>query len=174
MFWMLRKISSWRTLVLLLVAYAAVFTALVSGSDATSGVVILDLRFAYSVETVYQVLAGLGESGRIAYRTNALTWDILYPIVYSLTFAVVLTLLIGTNEHNNSLRWWTIVPFWIALADLIENLCIAKLVSDYPLHNNIVATLVSWTTPLKWSLAALVIGCIIVLSTQRLVARIRS
>ena len=168
---MLTALSSWRTLVVLLVAYVVVFIALISGADATADVLILDLRFNYDVATVYHVLTGLGEAGRADYRTNALTLDILYPIIYSLTFSVVLTLLIDTEKLRSKLRLWVIAPFGIALADLVENLCIAKLVSDYPKHNEVVATLVSWATPVKWSIAVLVLASIVMLGIYRLVIR---
>ena len=51
----------------------------------------IDLLFFYTPEKVYSMVASYGEAGRVFYRTHELTIDIIYPIVYTLLFAFLIT-----------------------------------------------------------------------------------
>lgn len=169
--WLVRH-SSIRLLLGLSAAYVVVFGLLIAGSDSSSGIVILDLRFNYDVATVYQVLEGLGEEGRRSYRLNALTLDVVYPLVYSLTFAVLLVLLIPLDRARHPLGFIALAPFSIAIFDLIENACIAALVTSYPSRIEWLAELVSWATPVKWTVAGLVLATIAWFGLRRLWLRL--
>ena len=59
-----------------------------AGSGGTGPI---DLQLFYTPEKVYSMVESYGEAGRASYRAFELTGDIIYPIVYTLLFSLVIT-----------------------------------------------------------------------------------
>jgi hypothetical protein len=115
----------------------------------------IDLQFFYPPEKVYSMIASYGDAGRAAYRNFELTGDIIYPIVYTLFFSLLITWLFQRGfASNNKLQKLNLVPFGAWLFDLFENVSIVAMLSLYPATTTIVAWLATIFTMIKWSFAA--------------------
>ncbi len=116
---------------------------------------ILDLKFSYSFKESYKLFDDLGFVGRKAYLKSALFIDNTYAVVYSLTYAIIIFMLL---KNNKLLKYKALVilPIFIGLFDFFENFSIASMLYNYPLQMKNTAFCSSIFTSLKWSFAALV------------------
>jgi len=159
-------------LVLVFFALDALFNVVImSGVQArleaaSGGVGPIDLQFFYTPEKAYSMVAAYGAAGRAMYRTFELTGDILYPIVYTLFFSLVLTWLLQRGfAANSQIQRLNVVPFGAWLFDLLENVGIVTMLSIYPATPALIAWLTAICTLIKWSF----IGATIVLTLASLV-----
>jgi hypothetical protein len=114
----------------------------------------LDLRFFTPPAAMFEMIDAYGEYNRIFYRNFELTGDILYPIVYTLFFSLLITWLFQRGFASTSnLQKWNVLPFGMWLFDLLENLGIVMLLAVYPSTPVIVAVLTTLITMVKWVFA---------------------
>jgi hypothetical protein len=139
-------------LVLFLILFLVVFP-MVSAQLAlfSGGLHMLDMETGYSPEQAYQMIAAYGEQGRALYITSALTADILYPLDYSLLFALlIVTTFLEAFPGGRMLRHLSLVPFATAVFDLLENAGIVAMLALYPQQIPFLARAASFFTTLKW------------------------
>lgn len=130
---------------------------------ASGGIGPIDLQFFYTPEQVYAMVAAYGEAGRATYRLFELTGDILYPIVYTLFFSLLLTWLLQRGlPATNKLQRLNVVPFGAWVFDLLENICIVTMLSLYPATPAVVAWPATIFTMIKWSFAGASIVLVLV------------
>lgn len=114
----------------------------------------IDLQFFYTPEKAYSMIASYGDTGRAIYRTFELTGDIIYPIVYTLFFSLLITWLFQRGfAANSKLQKLNVVPFGGWLFDLLENVCIVAMLSLYPSTPTAIAGLATIFTIIKWCFA---------------------
>jgi hypothetical protein len=131
---------------------------------ASGGVGPIDLMLFYTPEQVYSMVEAYGTAGRAAYRTFELTGDILYPIVYTLFFSLLLTWLFQRGFAPDSpVQRWNVLPLATWLFDLLENLGIVAMLSVYPSTPGWLAWTATLFTLLKW-LSVAAIGLLLLLS----------
>lgn len=124
-----------------------------AGSGGTGPI---DLLFFYTPEQVYKMVESYGETGRTSYRLFELTGDIIYPIVYTLFFALAITWLFQRGFPSNStMHQYNAVPFGAWLFDLFENLSIVAMLSVFPSTPAALAWMATVFTMLKWLFVAL-------------------
>lgn len=147
-------------LVLVLFALDFLFVAVIlPGTQArmeanSGGTGPIDLQFFYTPEKVYSMIASYGDATRAMYRTFELTGDIVYPVVYTLFFSLLITWLFQRGFAANSrLQKLNVVPFGAWLFDLLENLGIVTMLSLYPATPAVIAWLATIFTVIKWSFA---------------------
>ncbi|MBI5942763.1 MAG: hypothetical protein HY864_00200 [Chloroflexi bacterium] len=143
-------------LVLILFLLDAVFMGYVMPSIGTtmnsSGPI--DLLFFYTPQTAYEMVAAYGEQVREAYRITELTVDIIYPIVYTLFFSLLITWLFQRGfPAESKMQRLNVVSFGAWLFDLFENLGIVTMLSVYPSTPALVAWLTTIFTMVKWTFA---------------------
>jgi hypothetical protein len=150
--------SGW--LVLLFFAGEMLFNAVILPSQqakieaASGGIGPIDLQIFYTPEKVYSMVAAYGETGRADYRTFELTGDIVYPIIYTLFFALLITWLFRRGFAANSpLQKLNVVPVGGWLFDLLENLSIVTMLSIYPSTPSALAWIAAIFTLVKWLFA---------------------
>jgi len=165
---MLRKYANgW--LVLLFFAGEAFFNVVIlpnrqakmeAGSGGTRPI---DLQLFYTPEKVYSMVASYGEAGRASYRTFELTGDIIYPVVYTLFFALLITWLFQRGLASDSqMQKLSVVPLGGWLFDLFENLGIVAMLSVYPSTPAALAWAAATVTLVKWLFAAATIVLILI------------
>lgn len=144
-------------LVLLLLAGFMAFNALIlPGQEArirsaSGGTGPIDLQLFYTPDEVYSMVASYGEEGRAAYRTFELTGDILYPVIYTLFFALAITWLFQRGFPSTSgMHKYNVVPFGAWLFDLFENLGIVAMLSVHPSTPALLAWVTAVFTLVKW------------------------
>lgn len=130
---------------------------------ASGGVGPIDLQLFYTPEKVYSMVAAYGEAGRASYRTFELTGDIIYPIVYTLFFALLVTWLFQRGfSRDNRMQSLNVVPLGAWLFDLLENLGIVSMLSIYPSTPAVLAWITAIFTLVKWLFAGATIILILI------------
>jgi hypothetical protein len=175
---MLKKISGrfnewakgWLVFVLLLLDFffMGFIMPLISGllKDGTGAQQPMDLRFFSTPEKLYLLAGSYGEYGRAFYRSVELSVDIIYPIVYTLAFGLLISWLFQRGFKSDSkMQNLNIVPVGAWLFDLLENLGIVTLLSIFPGQSIAVAWLTIIFTMIKWifagaSMLLIVIGLV--------------
>jgi hypothetical protein len=130
---------------------------------ASGGTGPIDLQFFYTPEKVYSMVAAYGEAGRADYRLFELTGDIIYPIIYTLFFALLITWLFQRGFTPDSpMQKWNVLPLGGWLFDLLENLGIATMLSVYPSTPAGLAWITALFTLVKWLFAGVTIVLILI------------
>ncbi len=114
----------------------------------------LDLHLMYTPSEAVSILDGFGENGRALYRNIELSVDIIYPIIYTVAFGLLISWLFARLISETNWFWRAnLLPVGALLFDLFENTSIAILINGYPNPPLFVATLASIFTPIKWFFA---------------------
>lgn len=131
-----------------------------AGSGGTGPI---DLQLFYTPEKVYGVIASYSAEVRTSYRTFELTGDIIYPIVYTLFFSLLITWLFQRGfAPNSAIQKYNVVPFGGWLFDLLENLGIVTMLSVFPAIPAALAWLSAISTLFKWLFAGATIILILI------------
>jgi len=134
----------------------------------------LDTFFAYTPEQAKMVLACFGPL-LAKYRLIELTLDLVYPVVYSLFFSMVLTALARNSPRLlNLLQYLLLFPIFAWFFDLLENASISVLIAQYPDFPPILAQIASLSTSLKWICVGLNVLIIIGLGLYRAVWAVKN
>lgn len=122
---------------------------------ASGGMGPIDLQLFYTPGKVYSMVAAYGEAGRASYRIVELTADIIYPIVYTLFFALLITWLFQRGfAKDNRMQKLNVIPLGAWLFDLLENIGIVSMLSLYPSTPAGLAWITVLFTLVKWLFAA--------------------
>jgi hypothetical protein len=114
-----------------------------------------DMSFYYSVDDLYQMAEAYGEEGRIAYIRARFTFDLIWPIVYTVFLAAGISWLSRKAFEVESL-WQraNLVPILAALFDFLENVSTSLVMIRYPSGTPIVDVLAVLSTMAKWVLVS--------------------
>ena len=124
------------------------------GSDAKPAN-LLDLQFFYTPAQAHEMLASFG-SNLLLYRNFELTADIIYPIVYTLFYSLLITRLLQKGfPASHKIQRLNIMPFGAWLFDLLENIGIVTMIWLFPSAPDALAWATTFFTMAKWSFAAL-------------------
>jgi len=130
---------------------------------ASGGTGPIDLQIFYTPEKVYGMVASYGEAGRADYRTFELTGDLLYPIVYTLFFALLITWLFQRGFAAGSpMQRLNVIPLGAWLFDLLENIGIVSMLSVYPSTPAALAWVAAVFTLVKWLFSGATIVLILI------------
>jgi len=110
-----------------------------------------DQSFFYAPANLYRMAEAYGVEGRQAYVRARFTFDLAFPLVYTLFLATAISWLFGRAFAPHSL-WQraNLVPLWGALFDFAENASAAAVMARYPLRTPVLDVLATAFTPLKW------------------------
>ena len=169
----LYKVSSGKNVLISLVIFLA-FTTLVlpgqsRGATEFSGEAgTPDLTFFYTPDELYEMADAYGEAGRRAYIQARFTFDLAWPVVYTL---FLVTAMSWTFQRAVSPGSWVqilnLIPLFGALLDYLENISTSVVMWRYPQLTTAVDWLASASTPLKWinisaAFVLLIVGVLIV------------
>ncbi len=144
-------------LMLILLGLVVVFNVLIMPQLAGGQEVVpIDLQFAYTPEQAYELIDSYTEETRATYAIGEMTFDVAYPIVYTLFMSITLMLL---YPNKWEIAW---LPYVVFTADMLENTGIIIMLKNYPSHLNTVAWMTSGFSTAKWSLVMLVLVMILV------------
>ena len=146
------KFSNRYTLLILAVVYGVFASVIMPKSiEDAQGDGPLDLLFSYSPETAFTHVASYGEKGRADYIWFSQIVDTAYPIVYTLLFMVVISLLATKLwPARKGLQGLALVPLFAFVFDLCENQNIVSMLKSWPETNDKAAQMASLFTSLKW------------------------
>lgn len=109
-----------------------------------------DTSLFYSADDLYQLAETYGQSGRAAYIKLRWTFDLIWPLVYTLflvLWIIKLSSFLGPDKFS---RFLFILPIIAMVFDFLENLGATIIMFRYPLESGIIANLTPIMTFLKW------------------------
>ena len=107
---------------------------------------LLDMRFHYSSEIVKQTFEQISEGGRIAYQ-KYLMLDFIFIVCFLVTM-ITITDAVLVSPHVKTILY--IVCGLRALFDVFENILLLRMLGQYPVFNETLATICSWITTFKF------------------------
>jgi hypothetical protein len=110
-----------------------------------------DTSFFYAPADLYRMAEAYGEPGRQAYIRARFTFDLVWPLVYTLFLATAISWLFGRAFAPDS-RWQraNLAPLLGALCDVLENLSTSLVMLRYPAQTAVADLLAPVSTALKW------------------------
>jgi hypothetical protein len=110
-----------------------------------------DLSLFYSPNDLYQMAEQYGSAGRVAYVHARFSFDLVFPIVYTLFLATAISWILGIiTPEASPWRMLNLVPILGILFDFLENITASIVISRYPALSPISANLAPIFTFLKW------------------------
>lgn len=150
----LNKISSVPLLIIFLfffiICIGYVLPKQKAGSEVyTRGAGSIGLSFFPMPDKVYKIAEAYGDYGRKDYIKVLLTYDLLWPFVYSGLFSIFINLSLGYmhGEKGSQLCAVALLPL---LLDYMENIFAIFLLVKYPIRLDWLAWIMAVTTCLKW------------------------
>ncbi len=119
--------------------------------DITGGAGIPDMEIFYTPAALTAILDALGPAGREFYLTRIIPLDMVFPLLYSLFFLIVLFRLMGgLGLLKTRATYLLILPVLAGSVDYSENVCFLTILLNYPEPMTGVAALASLFTLVKW------------------------
>lgn len=173
---MLNKISEkfhawangWRVIILmiaemLMMLYVMPLAAGIMAFAANNSVMPLDLTFLYTPAQAFETLESYGEAGRSVYLKIELTADIIYPIIYTLFFGLLLSWLFQRAfKPDSKMQKWNVMPVGAWFFDLLENVGVVSMLTMYPSKPDVLAWLAMLFGLLKWAFFLVTMGLVLV------------
>jgi len=155
--WLLRVSRGWVTLAALAIFVS--FSGLVlpdqagKAEQAAGGYGSPDTSLYYSPEELYRMAEAYGERGREAYIRARFTFDLVWPLVYTVFLSTAIGWLYARAFAPES-RWQVanLAPIAGAMLDYLENLATSLVMLRFPARTPIVDVLAPLLTFSKWVL----------------------
>jgi len=159
----LKNISNWKLLLPFLLLFVAINVFVLPGFEKKifeitgENIKILDIRYSYTTLDVSTTLDKLGIEGRNFYRSITSKFDMVYPIIYSLFFFLLILAFIKHKITSNNSRpiLFAFPPIVAAIFDYIENFNTLSLIDSYPAISTQTVHFGSQMTSLKWTFVGL-------------------
>jgi hypothetical protein len=161
----IQKTATWKN-ILILMGIMLLFEFLFFPAMLPKGehAVILDTSLAYNGGDAYKIIENYDAGMRQSYIFNAVSLDLIFPVIYTLLFAFAIYLLFG----NSTLA---LLPFLQMLFDYLENTGIVIMLSAWPNKFMWMATCTSVFSMIKWSLVGISTLIILVGGVRFLISR---
>ena len=103
-------------------------------TELSDGMKLLDLMPAgYDLSYVSQLFSSIGESGREYYLTRQIPVDMIYPLLFGISYSLLLGYLLKKlNKLNASSSYLCLLPLIAGLSDYLENIGIISMLKSYP------------------------------------------
>jgi hypothetical protein len=114
-----------------------------------------DLSLFYPSEDIYRMAEAYGERGRAAYIRARFTFDLAFPVLYTLFLTSALSWF-SRRAFSLESRWQraNLVPLLAMLGDYAENVSISILMARFPFRIAVLDGLAPAFTLLKWTFVA--------------------
>jgi len=163
--WMCHNSTGW--LVIATLAFFMVFIALVLPDQTLKAeayseeVGSPDTSFYYTANDLYQLAEKYGESGRQEYVKTRYTFDLIWPLVYTMFLGTSISWIFSkVVVSGNILRRANLIPVLGLLFDYLENISISVVMIRYPEPTSMWDTIAPIFTLVKW---IFVIGSFVIL-----------
>ena len=100
----------------------------------SNGMKLLDmLPTGYNRDYVNELFRTLGENGREIYLTNQLPVDMIYPLLFGLTYSLLLAYFLKKlNKLKSPFTYLCLLPIIAGIVDYLENIGIITMLNNYP------------------------------------------
>ena len=153
--WLRQVTNGWvalSTLVVFLLFSALVLPGQSAVSETNAGDAgSPDTSLYYSADDLYHMAELYGEQGRAAYVKARYTFDVIWPVVYTVFLSTAISWVYG-RAFTPASRWQraNLAPVLGALFDYLENLAASVVMVRYPDRTPVVDTLAPVFTLVKW------------------------
>ena len=125
----------WRLFILTNVVYSfMLFVTIPKTMEFSKGMKLLDmLPTGYNQDYVNQLFSTLGATGRDIYLTNQIPVDMIYPLLFGLTYTLLLAYFLKKlNQLKSPFYYLCLLPIIAGIADYLENIGIITMLNSYP------------------------------------------
>jgi hypothetical protein len=156
--------TGWRVIILfiadaLMMGYIMPLAGGLLAFAANASVLPLDLMFFYTPEKAFAMVEKYGAAGRDIYMKIELTADIIYPIIYTLFYGLLLSWLFQRAfKPESKMQRYNVMPAGAWFFDLLENIGVVSMLTMYPSQPALLAWLTMAFGSLKWLFAFASIG----------------
>ena len=156
--------TGWRVIILLvtdalMMGYVMPLAGGLMAFAANASVTPLDLMFFYTPEQAFAMIEKYGDAGRSLYMKVELTADIIYPIIYTLFYGLLLSWLFQRAfKPGSKMQKLNAMPVGAWFFDLLENVGIVSMLAMFPSQPAILAWLTMFFGSFKWLFAVASIG----------------
>ena len=102
--------------------------------EFSNGMKLLDmLPTGYNLDYVNKLFSTLGENGREIYLTNQIPVDMIYPLLFGLTYTLLLAYFLKKlNKLKSPFTYLCLLPIIAGIADYFENIGIITMLNSSP------------------------------------------
>jgi hypothetical protein len=159
--------TGWRVIIMLIadalmMGYIMPLAGGIMALAANNSVSPLDLMFFYTPAKAFEMMDKYGEAGRAIYLKIELTADIIYPIIYTLFYGLLLSWLMQRAfKPDSKMQKMNVMIVGAWFFDLLENVGIVSMlgISSKP-------ALMAWITmifgSLKWGFFVITLALVLV------------
>ena len=100
----------------------------------SNGMKLLDMMPAgYEYNYVNKLFSTLGENGRVTYLTNQIPVDMIYPLLFGVSYCLLMAYFLKKlNKLHTPQIYLCLLPIIAGVADYFENIGIITLLNSYP------------------------------------------
>ena len=159
--------TGWRVIILLvadalMMGYVMPLTGGLMAFAANASVTPLDLMFFYTPEQAFAMIEKYGDAGRSLYTKIELTADIIYPVIYTLFYGLLLSWLFQRGyKPGSKMQKLNAMPVGAWFFDLLENVGVVSMLAMFPSQPSALAWLTMFFGLLKWLFAFASIGLVL-------------
>lgn len=102
--------------------------------EFSNGMRLLDMiPTGYDLNYVSELFSALGENGRKTYLSNQIPVDMVYPLLFALTYCLLLAYFLKKLDKLNApYTYLCLLPIIAGIADYLENFGIITMLKSYP------------------------------------------
>jgi hypothetical protein len=102
--------------------------------EFSNGMKLLDMMpTGYDLNYVSALFTSLGENGRLTYLSNQIPVDMIYPLLFGISYCLLLGYFLKKmNKLNSQYRYLCLLPIIAGIADYLENIGIIVMLKNYP------------------------------------------
>ncbi len=102
--------------------------------EFSNGMKLLDMMpTGYDLNYVNELFTAIGENGRLTYLSNQIPVDMIYPLLFGLSYCLLLGYLLKKmNKLNSQYIYLCLIPIIAGIADYLENIGIITMLKNYP------------------------------------------
>jgi hypothetical protein len=110
--------------------------------EFSNGMKLLDMMpTGYNQSYVNELFRVLGENGRKIYLTNQIPVDMIYPLLFGLTYSLLLAYFLNkVNKLKSPFIYLCLLPIIAGVSDYLENIWFITMLKSYP---NLTETIVN-------------------------------
>ncbi|WMI65079.1 hypothetical protein RBH94_13555 [Aestuariibaculum sp. YM273] len=102
--------------------------------EFSNGMILLDMMpTGYDLNYVNELFTTLGENGRLIYLTKQIPVDMIYPLLFGLSYCLLLGYFLKKlKTFYSPYTYLCLIPIIAGIADYLENLGIITMLNNYP------------------------------------------
>ena len=167
---LIRKNLNGKRVLMLFILTSIVYTIMLTITvpkvvSFSGGMKLLDMiPTGYNAAYVNSLLNALGEKGRDAYLFNQLPMDMIYPLLFGISYCLIFAFFLNKlKKLESNLFYICFLPLFSGFFDYCENIGIITMLNIYPDNSNILAQITNVFSILKSSFTTVYFIILIIL-----------